>query len=159
MRELTRYEKEKWLDQYGRFQMDEGEPRFLMGGSELGEAFSLVTQATRMKDYGLSEEFVKAAMVQALDMYYDQLVWFYTFEGEPTNEYGLPDMKVVHPIAQSMGIFLDRLDYGDYNDTARKLWDWIVHWMNLHQDETTKERKISALQHELAILRGKEDGS
>lgn len=55
MRELTDYEKSKWFDEYGRFEMDsaDGSPHFIGYGDELGEAFDGALYCTDKEGYGL----------------------------------------------------------------------------------------------------------
>jgi hypothetical protein len=131
-RELTEYEKKKWFDDYGRFNMHEN--AFLGYGDELGEAFLGALYCTNKADYGLDDWFVLAAQVQVLDMYYDQ-IHLYTGEyGGPDypEDYGLPSLGTFIHEYRKRGIeslpSLYRFDGSlpKYTDKQRELWDWAM---------------------------------
>lgn len=124
IRDLTPYEKEKWLDEYGRFEM--GEDRFLCYGDELGEAFQGALYCTDKSDYGLSDWFVQAAQIQVLDMYYDQLHIYTDLYGgyETFESLGLPDkMEFIAKGYELEVTTIPHFGVG-YEDKHRKLWDW-----------------------------------
>jgi hypothetical protein len=129
IRELTPYEREKWLPDGHWFELDEDD--FLTYGDELGEAFMVALQATHMGDYGLSDEFVAHAVVQSLDMYYDQIM-LYTgnYGGYHTpEELGLPPKDVFLQQASDMGIAqISYFGSPNRTDKERKLWDWAMEW-------------------------------
>jgi hypothetical protein len=152
MREPTEYEKEKWYDEYDRF-LEMEEDDFLSYGDELGEAFISVYSCTRMEDYGLSDWFVKAAQIQCLDMYYDQILVYtdeYGGNKEP-EDLGLPSEDEF--IAKWKELGVKTLAYWDEprSDAERKLWDWAMEWREEHYEEweLNHERKF----HENALAR------
>jgi len=131
MRELTPYEKEKWFDEYKRFKMEssDGAPWFLGYGDELGEAFDGALYCTDKESYGLSEEFVLAAQIEVLDMYYYQ-IHYYTGEygGYETPEtLGLPPVDDFIAKAKELGCE-DLRPWVEFSDNNRRLWDWAMDW-------------------------------
>ena len=143
MRELTAYEKEKWFDNIGRF----NPPEFLMWGAELGDAYEHVSQATHMKDYGFSEEFVQAAIVETLNIYYGQLEWIYEDEQEDPEGLGLPPAELLLGKAAELG-YTDR-DYLSIFHSHRKLWDWAMDWREEHLEDTVNQKRALELRKEL----------
>lgn len=151
MRELTEYEKDKWLDQYGRFlEMEESD--FLLYGDELGEAFTAVFNCTNMPDYGLSDEFVQHAIVQTLDLYYDQFYTIYIDGYDDPEDHSLPSGNLLIEKAKELGIDNLTSYYGNTDDDTRKLWDWAMEWRREHFDEIWKETRIKQLKDELESL-------
>lgn len=149
MRELTDYEKQKW-GEWHRFELSEDD--FLNYGDELGEAFLAALSCVGKRDYGLSDEFVAHAMVQSLDMYYDQLVFFYMDAYEEPEEYGLPSEELVASKSVELGVNDQLIDYGNTTDEARQLWDWAMEWRDEHREETYVRQRKEHLQRELARL-------
>jgi hypothetical protein len=142
MRELSNYEKNKWFDEYGRFNA----PEYLFYGDELGEAYNAVSEITRMKDYGLSDEFVDYAEIEVLNMYYDQALIYAGQYHKYPDEFGLPSLEQV----------LDKFpetfnkDGWPQDDTNwQQAWDWAMAWREEHIEDWYKEVKKKQLLREL----------
>jgi hypothetical protein len=144
MRELTDYEREKWFDDIGRFNA----PEFLETGCEPDEAYHTVERATEQRDYGLADWFVEAAQVQALDMYYDQVVWYYTEAYDEPEDHGLPPLQEFEAKAKELGVE-SMPDYGQSSDDIRRLWDWAMEWREEHRQETKDRLEAKYLQERL----------
>lgn len=147
MRELTEYEKSKWLDEYNRFDA----PEFIPTGCEPDEAYETVSQCTRMNDYGLSDWFVAAAVVEALDMYYYQIYGYYVEQFDDPEDLGLPSLKDFVAKATEMGLSGKRVPYygEEISDDYRRLWDWAMEWRDEHEEETRDRLRIRRLREEL----------
>jgi hypothetical protein len=155
MREMTEYEKKMWSNWYS-----DG-PEFITYGDELGEAFDAALACTTMADYGLSDEFVEAAKIQVLDMYYYQ-VHLYTgdYGGyETAEELGLPPLEDFYAKIKEI-IFRDNLQvnmidhlsvYSD-SDTCKEAFDWAMEWRREHIDELRKRYRVKQLRQELDSL-------
>jgi hypothetical protein len=156
MRELTEYEKKRWSDWYSNT------PDFLDYGDELGEAYDAALACTRMADYGLSDEFVEAAKIQVLDMYYYQ-VYHYTGEygGYKTaEELGLPPVDdfyaKVREIMFREGHHVNKADHLSVDadsDIVKEAFDWAMEWRDEHLEDHRKNRLIAQYQKEIEALK------
>jgi hypothetical protein len=149
MRELTEYEKEKWLD-FGYFEA----PEFLMNGDELGEAYNALARVVNYSDY-LSEKIVDAAIVEILDMYYYQMhiyTGLYGDVGEP-EDFGLPtqeafELKIIETfrnagITEEQASGEELIDIPEsMGDLHKKAWDWAMEWREEHLEETLRQKEL-----------------
>ncbi len=161
MRAITEYERNKWFDKWNRFEIYPEFEGFLMYGDELGEAFDNVARATHMRDYGLPDAYVEHATIVALDMYYDQLYWYYVEAQDEIEEVGLPSPELIIEKAKEAGIKKIAY-YGEpRTDEERKLWDWALEWRDEHIEELLDRRRAewSKIFTPSPIERGEEDGS
>lgn len=158
IRELTQYEKDKWID----FGMLSDEPLFLTNGDELGETFAHLLETEACGAY-LSDEFVKAIQAEILDMYYYQ-IHLYTGEyggDDQPEDLGLPHEDLFMEEARGLGFEdLDDVSNGAHlgQDEARELWDWAVEWCLEHEEETTLARQERRLKAELARIQSMKSG-
>lgn len=157
MRNLTPYEKEKWFDDLGRFEA----PEYVSYGDEIGETYDKVEACTRIGDY-VGDEFELAAQIVLLDMYYDQLPLYYVDEHIEPEEAGLPSRELLEEQARIMGFDISEIpSYGLVTTFLfpMQLWDWCMEWRENNLQYSFKKQRIKNLEHELAVLRGEEDGS
>lgn len=157
-RDFTPYEREKWLDNLGRFEFGEDapSPHFLSYGDELGEAFDAALGCSDLTDYGLSDEFVHAARIQVLDMYYDQILLYTgSYSQDRPEDLGLPPQEVFANEAKTFGVE-GLANFGqERSDDERRLWDWAMQWREEHAEETENKRRADALRAELERLERK----
>lgn len=146
MRELTEYEKKKWIGKFGVFES----PEHLHSNDEWGEMMDSLRALCEMgTDYGLSDEFEKLCQVEYLDHYYDQIYYIYLGEWgyDTPEEHGLPPIEEVKRRQdRAMELGVEKLT------AVRMALDWAMKWRDDHLVETFKKQRKEALEKELAAL-------
>ena len=148
MRKLTDYEKDTWT------LYDLGEDHFLGRGDELGEAFDALLSVLASADY-LDKETVRAAYVNALDMYYYQ-IHYYTGEYggyDEAEDLGLPPLDVFRDMVVEAGGDPNAVD--ETKDEYKKAFDVAMEWREEHWQETREQWRIKNLRAELERLEKK----
>lgn len=147
MRELTEYEKQKWFDEYDRFEA----PEFLSYGDEVGEAYDALVNAEDCGTY-LPDELVVALQIGILNMYYYQMAIYPDEYGgyDTVESLGLPPHDLMHK--KLLELQCEDWNYPEPTDKMREAWDWAMNWREVHKQETEDRLLAQRLRKELERL-------